>query len=545
MPSLTLLLLSSFLCLFNVRAEIISCYGGKPCECPSLAPTPGEGCTLDCGSEDVCKGAALKCRQGAPCNVRCDAKNSCSDGTIVNGWAATDLTILCGGDNGCKSGIEIICGTGECVLNCYGSTSCDEFGEIFTESAKGFTCNGICPHNIPASFTAKPTKSPSKSPSPAPTINPTRAPTGSPTPSPTPAPTTNPTNAPSTSPSKAPTPAPTAIPTNAPTITPSVTPTSDPTVDPTADPTADPTSDPTVDPTNAPTTDPTVDPTKEPTMIPTNDPSADPTVVPTNYPSMAPTMPSSTPTKDPTMEPTTATPTTDPTVNTIIMFTGDMNILAQQTKPNESMTIVWLSCAISAIIIVLCCIIGCVKKRQAANTDFKGSMVPSEPAEIVEIIEGVTANSFYTITVHYDHERFKYKLIGDIGNTGDTDNCHWNEATYDNFIEAIANQFGLGWGCFALYEIVDGINIDIEEMDDIIAGFDADEGKEMNIFVKNGYKRGEHKRKITRSSIHLHHGTPYQGNTFIMDEGSTSDSYDIELPRPDSNDTINMTDSNN
>ena len=133
--------------------------------------------------EDICKEKRLNCRAGDPCEIRCDAKATCSAGTIIDASASTDVTIICDGDDACKDDINIKCGTGNCQLQCQGRTSCIDWGKIDVSKSKSFQCIGNCPQSLPSPFIR--TESPTSNPTTMPTRYPTRYPTMIPTTSPT------------------------------------------------------------------------------------------------------------------------------------------------------------------------------------------------------------------------------------------------------------------------------------------------------------------------------------------------------------------------
>merc|ERR1712176_113493 len=109
----------------------------------------------DCGREDICKEERLYCRAGTPCEILCDAKATCSSGTILYADTATDVTLLCGAEDSCKD-IRVSCGTGDCKLECDGSKSCIDWGSIDVSSSTSWQCIGNCPKNIPAQFSPIP-----------------------------------------------------------------------------------------------------------------------------------------------------------------------------------------------------------------------------------------------------------------------------------------------------------------------------------------------------------------------------------------------------
>eukprot|EP01083_Nonionella_stella_P310210 1101331_1 len=305
--------------LYQTHADEVICMAGQPCSCPETAPSPGEFCVINCGREDLCKAQPLTCRAGTPCYVRCEAKNACSETTMINAHGATDVTVVCAGDSACKDHIEIICGSGDCELHCADITSCESFGTIYTDAAKGFKCSGLyCPEigtlagQIPAPFSASPTASPSVDPTPKPSDKPTEKPTANPIETPSTNPTANPTNVPTVRPTEKPTNKPTDPPVAIPTLKPSSVPTPSPV--PTKQPTTFPTSRTSANPTKRPTNEPSVDPTQKPTNQPTNRPTPLPSVKPTANPiSLNPNTPTARPTTTTTTTTTTDKPTPFPT----------------------------------------------------------------------------------------------------------------------------------------------------------------------------------------------------------------------------------------
>merc|ERR1719242_37047 len=165
MASFTLYLVLLWSIVFHVDAQLIKCNGN--CACPTVAPIPGETCILDCGTgEDKCKGKTLRCRAGDPCEIRCDAKATCSDGTNILASSATDVNIICTKEDSCKDGIKIQCGTENCRLECGTGTSCEDFGSIDVSKSESFQCvGGNCPGKVPDNFTP-PTPKPTSPTSP-------------------------------------------------------------------------------------------------------------------------------------------------------------------------------------------------------------------------------------------------------------------------------------------------------------------------------------------------------------------------------------------
>ena len=164
----------------------------------------------------MCEQSLLVCRPGDPCRVSCGGQSSCSDGTRINGLLASDVSVTCSNEDSCKSNIFIQCGTGDCVLECYGRQSCSDFGSVQTFMSRSFQCLGAaCPYYVVyhQQFSLSPTNSPTMSPTNYPTKSPTKNPTFLPTISPTP-----PTKSPTHSPSKSPTVDPSANPTPHPSL---------------------------------------------------------------------------------------------------------------------------------------------------------------------------------------------------------------------------------------------------------------------------------------------------------------------------------------
>eukprot|EP01084_Bolivina_argentea_P137811 242710_1 len=314
--------------IYSTNSEVINCSGD--CSCPSVPPTPGETCILNCDNIDICKASTLNCRAGDACIINCTEHTSCSDRTQINGDTATHVSVICDGTDACKARMNIKCGSGDCKLQCDQSTACMDFGSIdLSSNPKSFQCTGYCPPTgsgsgeIPIPFSLSPTASPityptlhptTYTPSNIPTIIPTMYPTANPfTYSPTLIPTVYPTVNPTTyTPSNIPTIIPTVYPTanlftylpTLPYITTSI-PSPIPTVYPTVNPTTyKPTTIPTITPTVTPmtysptkypilhstvevTSEPTIEPTNEPTVLLTYNPTMEPSIYPsTNYPTI-------------------------------------------------------------------------------------------------------------------------------------------------------------------------------------------------------------------------------------------------------------------
>eukprot|EP01084_Bolivina_argentea_P099374 178643_1 len=242
-------------------SETIICEQDENCKCSNSISD--ETCILDCSRQpDTCKDSSLTCRSGDPCIIKCENVATCEDGTIINAQTATDVTIICSGSDACKTDINILCGTGNCHLQCLTSTSCIDWGHIDVTYATSFTCSGgYCPTSIPQQFTISPTH--------IPTIYPTVAPTATPTAH---TETYTPTYIPTISPTLKSTKMPTA---HGETHIPTTEPSKNPTISPTPEPTGKPTEyvetvQPSQNPTFSPTTLPTVyDGIYSPTIFPT------------------------------------------------------------------------------------------------------------------------------------------------------------------------------------------------------------------------------------------------------------------------------------
>jgi len=280
-----------FALLQNGHSETLYCKNVDNCVCKE------DGlCQLHCLGKDVCKGSdkLLGCRAGYPCEVNCnasglDSENSCADATI-DGSLATDLVVRCVDTQACLN-TRVICGSGECRVQCSSSGSSSEGSEckgLRLDCASSYcsiecvdgsinTCSNVrvnvesttplfeCRHpginNVEcASIDAylSPFVQTTVLPTPA-----TNAPTVSPTLLPSVSPSVVPTRQPTTlSPTKA-----TAVPTATPSVAPaSRSPTQKPSVQPTPSPVQPPTTTPTTpSPTRAtfsPSVSPTVSPTK-------------------------------------------------------------------------------------------------------------------------------------------------------------------------------------------------------------------------------------------------------------------------------------------
>eukprot|EP01084_Bolivina_argentea_P104746 187541_1 len=111
-----------FLSLFidDTSAQLIQCENGN-CYCPSTSTA--EICVLECNNDESCKGLTLTCRNGASCEVRCNGKQSCVD-TIIDSNNADNLIVICSSTNSCTNHMDIICGNGDCQLNCDKSDAC-------------------------------------------------------------------------------------------------------------------------------------------------------------------------------------------------------------------------------------------------------------------------------------------------------------------------------------------------------------------------------------------------------------------------------------
>eukprot|EP01084_Bolivina_argentea_P036455 67450_1 len=296
------------LILWTANCETITCSKQQDCRC-----VQNNACIINCIGEDYCKASSvtLTCKSARPCTIKCIGTATCAD-AYVDGSSATDLTVICNGKDSCKGDKRIVCGSGDCSIQCYkksGGDTCNK--QIDTNNARSFQCTGTdCPIHWPAPYSPAPTPTPS-SPTPEPTNRPTFGSfplrTPRPTNRPTPRPTETPTQLPTKTPSYDPTITPTFYPTNSPTFYPTIA----PTFDPTNAPTFDPTNAPTFDPTNPPTLNPTNTPTLYPTNNPSSFPSNNPTIVPTHDPSINPTIvPSEHPIADTTSNPTVQTTAT-------------------------------------------------------------------------------------------------------------------------------------------------------------------------------------------------------------------------------------------
>eukprot|EP01084_Bolivina_argentea_P134295 236914_1 len=208
------------------HTHAVECGGNSECNCP--LSQSGETCTLSCDEPDICKTKNLNCRQGDPCEIECTSSAACSDGTTINAATATDVTILCEGDNACKVDIAIVCGTGHCILHCNGATSCIDWGSIDVSLSSSFRCIGDCPNALPTEFIMLPTISttsttsqPTSKPTTKPTLtsNPSKSATYSHT-------TANTTQIIDSSTTNQPTPHPSMVPSHAPSYAPSYSPSS-------------------------------------------------------------------------------------------------------------------------------------------------------------------------------------------------------------------------------------------------------------------------------------------------------------------------------
>jgi len=161
------------LTLQQIHSDIIKCNNGG-CSCsPPRLDGRDEECTLNCIESNICNDHTLTCREGDPCVIHCDAQSSCMSGTIVDGSLATDVTVICNEADSCKNGIDIHCGTGDCVLECNDKTSCDNWlDSVAVTNAQSFVCRGTgCPHSpsqalagIPSESMPLPSREPTESP---------------------------------------------------------------------------------------------------------------------------------------------------------------------------------------------------------------------------------------------------------------------------------------------------------------------------------------------------------------------------------------------
>ena len=99
----------------------------------------------------------LYCNQDSPCIINCIGEEACIDASIRS--TATDVQVYCDGKGACKQITNINCGTGDCLVTCTESTSC-QYAVFNTSNAASFQCSGWCSHNnIPDPFIA-PTPAP-------------------------------------------------------------------------------------------------------------------------------------------------------------------------------------------------------------------------------------------------------------------------------------------------------------------------------------------------------------------------------------------------
>ena len=253
--------------IISTLSETIDCPKWQaPYTCgPCTSLSASETCIIDCIDTDwACADYVLECSDDHPCNVLCSGSSgshSCTR-TNISAKASTDFTLQCTGPtNTCFqtlinaqnvtgkvtvicdgsaqyscNQIHLICGTGECEVQC--DNTCGDV-TIDRSLASNFICIGAdCGGNAITVVTANPT------------TNPTFYPTNNPLTL------SNPTQYPIT-------------------------------LMPTSHPSSNPTQYPiTQTPTNIPTTQPII--TTNPTAIPTNIPSAIPSSMPSVIPSVLP-----------------------------------------------------------------------------------------------------------------------------------------------------------------------------------------------------------------------------------------------------------------
>ena len=85
-------------------------------------------CTIDCNANPSVCGPQVVCPPGFSCIIKCNTSSSCRNGVMCQG--SLGCNIECSGSFACRN---VQCGTGPCLVNCSGNSSCS-----------GITCGMSC-----------------------------------------------------------------------------------------------------------------------------------------------------------------------------------------------------------------------------------------------------------------------------------------------------------------------------------------------------------------------------------------------------------------